>query len=204
MMFPDFFAQAPVLRIYDPLAEFLGAAQNGVLEYTYADAVRLCGHSCPTVAGAYLMVLKGLAALYGNDMPERGGIEVQMQGGRDEGITGVTASVATLLTGAATDMGFGGIGAQGRFSRRNLMSFGGDINGTMQLRRRDTGAAVQAALNGSLAPFAPEMQQLMPKAVSGTASPAELQRFGELWQARVKAFLVDFAADERLVVISQA
>mgnify|MGYP003492414693 FL=1 len=38
----------------DPLAELLGAAEGGRLEYTYADAVKLTGHSCPTVAGAWL------------------------------------------------------------------------------------------------------------------------------------------------------
>ena len=39
--FPAFFAQAPTLRVRDPLAQFLGAATDGVLEYHYADAVRL-------------------------------------------------------------------------------------------------------------------------------------------------------------------
>ena len=72
--FPAFFAQAPTQRIRDPLAQFLGAATDGVLEYHYADAVRLAGHSCPTVAGAYLLTRRGLRALYGDDLPERGNI----------------------------------------------------------------------------------------------------------------------------------
>ena len=46
--FPTFFAQAPTVRVRDPLARFLGAAAGGILEYHYADAVRLAGHSCPT------------------------------------------------------------------------------------------------------------------------------------------------------------
>ena len=99
--FPDFFNQAPVMRVRDRLAEFLGAAEGGVMDYHYVDAVRLAGHSCPTVAGAYLMTVKGMRALYGSDMPERGNIEVLMSNGREEGVTGVIASVATLLTGAA-------------------------------------------------------------------------------------------------------
>lgn len=98
---PEFFDRAPTLTVQDPLAAFLGAAQDGILTYRYADAVRLCGHSCPTVAGAYLMVIKGLKALYGEELPERGGIEAAMQGARDEGTVGVTASVVQLLTGAA-------------------------------------------------------------------------------------------------------
>lgn len=82
---PSFFDDAPTITVQDALADFLGAAENGILTYHYADAVRLCGHSCPTVAGAYLMVIKGLKALYGAELPQRGDIEAFMQGERDEG-----------------------------------------------------------------------------------------------------------------------
>jgi len=146
--FPEFFEQAPTLTVQDALAEFLGAAEEGIMQYRYADAVRLCGHSCPTVAGAYLMTLKGLKALYGSDLPQRGGIEAAMQGARDEGTVGVS-------------------------------------------------------LNAAMQPFAPEMRDIMPKAVSGTASAEELKRFGELWQARVKAFLIDLADDPQFVVVRE-
>ena len=50
MNFPDFYEKAPVVRTRDPFAAMLGAARDGVLEYRYVDAVRLAGHSCPTVA----------------------------------------------------------------------------------------------------------------------------------------------------------
>lgn len=50
MRHPEFFDAVPPLRLRDPLAAFLGAAEEGVLEYRYIDAVRLAGHSCPTVA----------------------------------------------------------------------------------------------------------------------------------------------------------
>lgn len=201
---PEFFDRAPTLTVQDPLAAFLGAAQDGILTYRYADAVRLCGHSCPTVAGAYLMVIKGLKALYGEELPERGGIEAAMQGTRDEGTVGVTASVVQLLTGAAPETGFGGIGIQGRFARRNLLSFGaGEINGTLALRRRDTGKTVAVSLNAALQPFAPEMRELMPKAVGGSASADELKQFGELWQERVRAFLIDQADNPEFVTVSE-
>lgn len=202
--FPSFFNQAPTITVRDALAEFLGAAENGILTYRYADAVRLCGHSCPTVAGAYLMVIKGLKALYGEELPERGGIEAAMQGARDEGTVGVTASVVQLLTGAAPETGFGGIGMQGRFARRNLLSFGaGEINGTLTLRRKDNGKTVAVSLNAALQPFAPEMLELMPKAVGGSASAEELERFGQLWQERVRAFLIDQADNPEFVTVSE-
>ncbi|ENX2397136.1 hypothetical protein AB7D76_000135 [Neisseria gonorrhoeae] len=201
---PEFFDRAPTLTVQDPLAAFLGAAENGILTYRYADAVRLCGHSCPTVAGAYLMVIKGLKALYGEELPERGGIEAAMQGTRDEGTVGVTASVVQLLTGAAPETGFGGIGMQGRFARRHLLSFGvGEINGTLTLRRKDNGKTVAVSLNAALQPFAPEMRELMPKAVGGSASADELKQFGELWQERVRAFLIDQADNPEFVTVSE-
>ncbi|ENS9717402.1 hypothetical protein EED10_10875 [Neisseria gonorrhoeae] len=201
---PEFFDCAPTLTVQDPLAAFLGAAENGILTYRYADAVRLCGHSCPTVAGAYLMVIKGLKALYGEELPERGGIEAAMQGTRDEGTVGVTASVVQLLTGAAPETGFGGIGMQGRFARRNLLSFGaGEINGTLTLRRKDSGKTVAVSLNAALQPFAPQMRDIMPKAVGGSASAKELERFGQLWQARVKAFLTESADDPQFVIVRE-
>ena len=199
--FPDFFTQAPTLRVRDPLAQFLGAARDGILEYHYADAVRLAGHSCPTVAGAYLLTLRGLRALYGEDLPERGGISVAMRDGRDSGTTGVIASVATLLTGAAAETGFGGIGALGRFRRRDLLAFDAPITGLMALTRVDNGARVELELNPSVVPFPVEMQTLMPKTVSGQASDAELARFGELWQSRVRAMLLEHGDDPQLLQI---
>jgi hypothetical protein len=107
---------APTVTLRDLLAAFLGASKAGLITYGYADAVKLAGHSCPTVAGAYLMVRKGLSWLYADELPERGGIEVHMRDGREQGTTGVIATVAQLLTGAASETGFGGIGVGGRFA----------------------------------------------------------------------------------------
>lgn len=200
--FPEFFDRAPQLLMRDPLAQFLGATPDGVMAYRYQDAVKLAGHSCPTVAGAYLMVVKGLSALYGSNIPERGGIEVLMRDGRDEGTTGVIANVAMLLTGAAPETGFAGVGPMRLFGRRDLLAFGsGDERGEMLLRRRDTGAAVAVSYNPSIAPWPAEMQTLMPLAVSGRADDAQLKRFGEIWQERVEAVLTKLADDPRLVVV---
>ena len=202
MQLQPFFNQAPSIQLYDPLAQFLGATPDGVLECHYADAVKLCGHSCPTVASAWLMVIKALAALYSPDeLPERGNIEISMSGERDAGVTGVIASVAQLITGAAPETGFGGIGMAGRFARRNLLSFGAGGDADMTVSRRDTGKAVRVTFNGSVVPFAPEMREIMPQAVAGMASPEELQRFGELWQARVHAILVEQVDNPEMIVV---
>ncbi|NEN75943.1 hypothetical protein F9B74_06350 [Pelistega sp. NLN82] len=201
--FPTFFQQAPKLVMYDGLAQFLGATPNGLLAYSYADAVRLCGHSCPTVAGAYLMTIKGLAALYDNDIPERGKIDVVIAGERDSGTAGVVASVATLLTGAATELGFGGIGMQSLFGRRNLLTFSAELPAALTLRRQDTGKTVAVHYQPHIVPFPNDMRELMPKAVSGTATETELKRFGECWQERVEAILVKEVNNPELVFVEE-
>ena len=197
--FPAFFEDAPVLRVRDPLAAFLGMGNGGAITYRYADAVRLAGHSCPTVAGAWLMVVQGLAWLYDGEIPERGAIEVHMRDGRTDGAAGVIAAIATLLTGAAPETGFKGIGAGHRFARRDLLVFDAPIEGTIGLRRRDTGTGVIVDINTASVPHDPSMDMLMPKAVSGQASAAELKQFGLLWQDRVRRMLVEHADDPKLI-----
>lgn len=199
--FPAFFEEAPSITVRDPLAQFLGAAEGGVMRYCYADAVRLAGHSCPTVAGTWLMVVAGLRALYGDEMPVRGEIQVFMAGGRESGATGVVATVAQLLTGAAAETGFHGIGA--RFSRRDLLSFDAPIGGELAMRRMDNGQAVQVSLDASVVPWPEDMRSVMPRAVSGQGSPEDVRRFGEIWQERVRKMLLEHADDPRMIQVSE-
>src|SRR5690606_29458506 len=110
MTYPAFFDDAPRITVQDPLAALLGAASGGIIEYSYADAVKLAGHSCPTVAGAYLMTRNALKKLYGDELPERGNIKVQFRDEQTNGVTGVIANVVSLITGATTDNGFKGLG----------------------------------------------------------------------------------------------
>lgn len=49
MKTPAYYDSVPTIMMMDPLASALGSAENGVLEYSYVDAVKLTGHSCPTV-----------------------------------------------------------------------------------------------------------------------------------------------------------
>lgn len=199
--FPAFFADVPTITVRDKLAQFLGAAvHDGTMTYRYADAVRLAGHSCPTVAGAYLMVLNGLRALYGDELPVRGEIEVFIGDSRDSGATGVIAAVVQLLTGAAPETGFHGIA--GQFSRLDLLKFDQPVQGVFGLRRMDTGRAVQVSLDASVVPWTDEMREVMPKAVGGRASDEEVARFGELWQGRVCEMLTRHATDPRMVQVS--
>lgn len=61
-------------------------------------------------------------ALYPDAVPERGSVVVTMSLAEEEGTTGVIAQVFTLLTGAAANNGFHGIG--GRYARHDLLRYG--------------------------------------------------------------------------------
>jgi len=61
--FREFFCEVIPIKLMEPLAGVLGALKedDAVLEYRYADAVKLAGHACPTVTGAALHAgFKGL------------------------------------------------------------------------------------------------------------------------------------------------
>ena len=199
MAFPEFFARIPSITLRDPLAELLGAAEGGLIEYRFADAVKLAGHSCPTVAGAWLMTVRALRALYGDEIPERGNIAVTLRESLDSGVAGVIGSVAGLLTGAAGAGGFKGLG--GRHSRRNLLQFGVAGSGVMACKRLDTNAAVDCTLRLEMVPADPRLGSLLGVILDGTADPGEIRRFGDLWQARVARILVDHGEDRQLVEV---
>ena len=200
--FPAFYSEAPTIKLRDPLAQFLGAARHGVIEYRYTDVVRLSGHSCPTVAGAYLMALHGLRALYGTEMPVRGDVEVFMRDAPGSGVTGVISSVVQLVTGAAGETGFPGAGQLALFARKNLLVFGADVDGVLGMRRRDTGKAVTVHFDNAVVPWPDEMRPLMTKAFADQANSAELECFAQLWQERVRSMLVEYADNPALVWVS--
>ena len=197
MGFPAFFAQAPVLRLRDGLSQLLGATPDGVIEYRYADAVRLAGHSCPTVAGAWLCLRAGLGALYGDALPERGGIAASLPEAEDAGVAGVIGQVVTLVTGATGVGGFKGLG--GRHARNGLLRYGDAAAGGMRLRRLDSGAAVEIEWQSASVPPAADMRALFEPVLSGTASADQRLRFAEAWQDRVRRLLLDHADDPAVV-----
>ncbi|MDO9052775.1 MAG: hypothetical protein Q7U37_02420 [Gallionella sp.] len=201
MNYPDFFDAVPKINLHDPLAEFLGATEEGILQYGYLDAVRLAGHSCPTVAAAYWSTYKALALLYPDTMPVRGDIRVAFRLGNTSGVTGVIANVVSMLTGAMSDNGFKGLG--GRFDRRERLFFTQDIQGEIRYTRLDTGQAVELAFNLQLVPAAPRLSALMAACLSGSASQTEIAEFRQLWQERVRRILLEHGDDPAVFVVSR-
>ncbi|WP_434658597.1 hypothetical protein [Sulfurimonas sp. NW9] len=49
MNYPQFFDTVQSIPLKDPLAQVLGAFENGEYEITYLEVVKAAGHSCPTV-----------------------------------------------------------------------------------------------------------------------------------------------------------
>ncbi len=197
MAFPDFYAEVPALRLHDGLAQLLGASDDGVIEYHYADAVRLAGHSCPTVAGGWLSARAALRHLYPDSMPERGGMHVYLNDTEDAGVTGVIGQVLTLVTGAAAANGFKGLG--GRHARNNLLHYGaGDVAG-IRFERADNGEAVEVEIDTGEVPADPMQRLLIQQILIGRAGDAEKREFGRLWQDRVRRMLLVHADDPAVV-----
>jgi hypothetical protein len=202
MAFPDFFNQVPSLTLRDPLANVLGATTDGVIEYCYADAVKLAGHSCPTVAGAWLMASRALSVLHPDGLPERGNIRVDLRTPQDAGTSGVVGAVLGLITGAAGEGGFKGLG--GQHARRDLLRYGVAIEADARFTRIDTGAAVLVDYHPEATPPAPEMPPLMARVIGGVANEQERAEFARLWQDRVRRILLQDADTPALVVVRTA
>lgn len=188
----DFFDKAEPIKLKDPLAVALGAiAEDEVLVFKYPDAVKLAGHSCPAVAGAYMITLKALKALYGNETPVRSEIRVAVMGSPIDMAYGPISQVITFITGAATITGFGGLG--GKFGRRNKLVFDEEHPefNTFIFQRTDNNKAVKVMYNPGVIPADERMGDLMPLVISGTASKEEHKAFIDMWQGKVKKVLLE-------------
>ena len=184
MQHPSFFNSVPTIKVQDPLSNILGAFENGIYEFNFLEIVKSAGHSCPTVAGAYLITLQALKALYGDEMIVRGNISVEFKKDLEDGVAGVISNVVSQITGATNKSGFKGLG--GKFARHSLMNFNSNISSSARFTRVDTQKSVDVYYDpSSVAPDA-NMGALMQKIMGGTSNDEEFKEFGHLWQDRVK------------------
>jgi formylmethanofuran dehydrogenase subunit E len=185
MSYPKFYDTIETIKLQDPLADLLGAFENGEYEISYQEVVKGAGHSCPTVAGAYLMTLMALKELYPNQRAIRGDIKVSFSEDITDGVAGVIANVISYITGATDKSGFKGLG--GKFARHDLMFFNQDIsNASARFSSISSGKSVDVFYDHSAIPGNPNMQPLMQKLMQGIASKEEKQLFGKIWQQRVE------------------
>ena len=197
MQYPDFYSHITPIKLYDPLSDFLGAFAQGELEISYLDCVKLAGHSCPTVAGAYIMAAKGVEMLYGDILPQRGSIKVELREEESTGVTGVIGNILSFIFGATGSGGFAGI--QGTFSRKDLLFYGIPMHSELRLTRLDTMQSVHLSYDPSSIKPDEKMMPLMEKSLKGLASKEEKRMFQTLWQKRVEAILLDEGTESKLV-----
>lgn len=198
--FPKFFQDVPSISLYDPLAHILGSVNDGVIKFNYKQIVKAAGHSCPTVAGAYLVTLKALEILYPNSLPVRGEIKVAFKDALQSGVTGVISNVITNITGATKESGFKGL--NGKYARHSLMEYAQAMSLQIKFTRVDTNESVEIAYDPSVVPPLPKMQELMQKVLQNDAN--EMQKeFGQLWQERVKRVLIDNFNNDKMIVFKK-
>jgi len=195
MKYLAFFDDIEKIVVYDDLCQFLGVNDDGILEISYVDIVKSAGHSCGTVAGAYLIALKGLKALYGDETPKRGEIKVEIQKAPREDNAGVVGSVLSNITGATKDDGFGGI-PTGKYNRRDLLSYEADIDADVCLTRLDTNEKV--CVNYRPKRIVNPME-ILKSAIMPNAKEEDIKSFPVRFQAMVKTVFDN--ADEVIDII---
>ncbi len=185
MKYLAFFDEVEKIVLRDELASFLGVNEDGIIEFGYADIVKTAGHSCGTVAGAYLIAQYGLKALFGEEIPKRGEIKVELKKAPTEDNAGVVGCVLSNITGATSDYGFGGIPG-GKFNRRGLLFHGADIESDVRLTRVDTGESV--GVNYRPKKLVNPMAILM-SAIGENATEEDKRTFPQRFQEMVKTVL---------------
>ncbi|MCD6259966.1 MAG: hypothetical protein J7J31_10245 [Helicobacteraceae bacterium] len=190
MRYPKFFDSIETIKVKDELSNTLGAFEEGEYEFSYLDVVKAAGHSCPTVAGAYLMSLEALKVLYPEQRAMRGDIKVEFAEALEEGVAGVIANVISQITGATDKSGFKGL-AGGMFARHSLMFFQADISSSARFTRVSTGQFVDVIYNPSPISPDPKMAEIMKKMGQNFATSQEAKEFSRLWQERVERIFLN-------------
>ena len=181
MKYPIFFDEIEHIVLKDNLSLFLGSTEEGIIDISYPDIVKMAGHSCAVVSGTYLMALKGLKALYGTELPKRGEIKVALYEPLSNGNTGVYGQILSNITGATENTGFGGL--QGKFNRRGLLFYGAKINGAVRFTRMDTNQYVDVSYKPGKVVAPGDIMQM---AFGPNATDESKKAFPIKWQEMVK------------------
>ncbi len=188
----EFFDLVEPISLKDPLSYILGSMEEGeLLVFKYPDVVKLAGHSCPAISGAYKITARALSALYGNEIPVRGDIRVAVMGKATDLAYGPMSQVISLITGAAPVTGFAGLGR--RFRRRDLLVFDGDHfeYNTFIFQRLDTEKTVSVTYNPDVVPEDPGLGELISLVLTGEATEDEHKAFKKAWQGKVRMILLE-------------
>ncbi|MFC2161803.1 hypothetical protein ACFLRW_00950 [Acidobacteriota bacterium] len=198
-IFRDFFYAIKPIKFKEPLAETLGAFKedDAVLEFTFIETVKMAGHACPTVTGAYMICQEALEALYPDEIPTRGNIAITVFGEPDEGVNGVIGQVFSFLTGAAPESGFKGLAH--KFKRKDLLQFSPhklDPEALcVEFNRLDNKAGTLVKFYPQRIPYPAEkamkLSSLMKKVLFDQADETEKKELQDLFIGKVRVMLVE-------------
>ncbi|MFB6187269.1 MAG: FmdE family protein, partial [Halobacteriaceae archaeon] len=190
-------AEPEPIYLRDPLAEVLGmVSKNEPLVFTFSEIAKAAGHACPAVAGAYRGTQLALSKLYPDTYPVRSEIEVIVGHSRETPGIGPMANVISHITGASDERGFAGFNGYG--GRENLLEFdpavASDTGRVFRFSRRDSDRTVhiefRPQINENDSPDEnSDPRQLLPKIISGKATPEEEEKFYHRWHTRVQTIL---------------
>ena len=197
-IFRDFLYDVKPIKFKEPLAETLGAFKEdgSVLEYTFIETVKMAGHACPTVTGAYMSCQEALEFLNPDEIPTRGNIAITIYGEPDEGVNGVIGQVFSFLTGAAPGSGFKGLAH--KFKRKDLLQFSSDKLDPeamcFEFKRLDNDARVLVKFYPQRVPYPAEkamkINPLMKKVLFDQADDAEKKELQDLFIGKVEVMVV--------------
>ena len=199
----EYIAAVEPIMMLDPYFGIFGQSQVPV-PYYYEEAVKLAGHSCGAVTGAWTIARKALEVLYPDgEIPVRGQIAVESPGAEDEWFVGVFGDVITYITGASPHTGF--IGAEfGQtddvFVRQNKMVYAEEPTGQLPpmrewvFTRLDTGEKVGVKFNlVVILPIpTPARVAIGKKMAAGEATAEEAADYIQYWNDRAE-FVLDNA-----------
>ena len=117
-----FFDSIEKIVLKDDLLVFLWVNNDWLIDFSYTDIVKTAGHSCWTVAGAYLIAQKWLKALFWDELPNRGQIKVEIKKEPTDDNAWVIWCVLSNITWATTNYGFWWIPTW-EFNRRNTLFY---------------------------------------------------------------------------------
>jgi hypothetical protein len=164
--------------LVDPLAALLGAVDGGRLNIA-TWMLSLAGHSCPTVACAWLMTGTALARLYPDGLLERGNAQRRTAQAADLGVTG-SSPASPAWSQAPQPKAASGLA--GRHGRRNLLRFGVPMQGEIRYTRLDNGQTVELIHQPQAVPRPPGLTEQMRTALAPGADAAVRAAFAQSWQ----------------------
>ncbi len=185
----DFYDQAPVIRIVEPMANLVGSVVDGrnMLTIRLTDVALYYGHVCPAFASGYMITSTALAALYPDSVPVRG--QIRVAASAPNGIF----DLASYITGARAFYGRHKINGHDLVLDPSLNSEN-PAEFVIVFQRKDTGQAVRVAFDKTQLISAEQQKAFasFQKAVlEGTASDQQKQATWAQIQAIVKTVLVD-------------